>query len=146
MCTSPDLIIESQFCGITFVEITCPNTIRDENPFSGNLKKLQETDNGISLKTNHAHYHLIQGQLGVTNTAHSWYFVLPIMAITLKKQHLKKRKIFTQNIKTDTNPSSSHSTCLSLENSCDWKQGPPISSKVIALSKVGEKALPYKTR
>ena len=39
------------------------------------LKQLQETDNGISLKTNHAHYHQMQGQLGISNNAQSWYFV-----------------------------------------------------------------------
>ena len=75
LSASPDLIIECQCCGVTLVEIKCPHSIRDEKPSSGNLKQLQETDNGISLKTNHAHYDQIQGQLGVTNNSQSWYFV-----------------------------------------------------------------------
>ena len=57
--------------------------------------------------------------------------------------HLSKELIFS---KTNTNPSSSPSTFLSLENSCDRKQDPLVSSKVIVLSKMGQKALTSKTR
>ena len=57
--------------------------------------------------------------------------------------HLSKELVLS---KTDTNPSPSHSTFLSLENSCDRKQGPLVSSKVIELSKIGQKALTSKTR
>ena len=163
MSASPDLIIECLCCGVTLVEIKCPYSIRDEKPSSGNLKQLQETDNGISLKTNHAHYHQIQGQLGVTNNSQSWYFVFTnhgyyiekiafdkkffeMMLTNLKTfwfHHLSKELIFS---KTDTNPSSSHSTFLSLENSCDRKQDPLVSSKVIELSKIGQKALTSKMK
>ena len=75
LVASPGLIIECQCCGVTLVKIKCPYSIRDEKPSSGNLKQLQETDNRISQKTNHVHYHQIQGQLGVTNNAQIWYFV-----------------------------------------------------------------------
>ena len=85
LSASPDLIIECQCCGVTLAEIKCPYSIRDEKPSSGNLKQLQETDNGISLKTNHAHYHQIQGQLGVTNNAQSWYFVFTHHGYYIKK-------------------------------------------------------------
>ena len=61
LSASADLLKEYQCCGVTLGEIKCPYSIKDEKPSSGNLKQLQETDNGISLKTNHAHYHLIQG-------------------------------------------------------------------------------------
>ena len=54
--------------------------------------------------------------------------------------HFSKELILS---KTDTNPSPSHSTFLSLENSCDRKQGPLVSSKVLEL---GQKALTSKTR
>ena len=163
LSASPDLIIECQCCGVTLAEIKCPYSIRDEKPSSGNLKQLQETDNGISLKTNHAHYHQIQGQLGVTNNSQSWYFVFTnhgyyiekiafdkkffeMMLTNLKTfwfHHLSKELIFS---KTDTNPSSSHSTFLSLENSCDRKQDPLVSSKVIELSKIRQKALTSKMK
>ena len=163
MSASPDLIIEYQCYGVTLVEIKCPYSIRDEKSSSGNLKQLQETDNRISLKTNHAHYHQIQGQLGVTNNSQSWYFVFTnhgyyiekiafdkkffeMMLTNLKTfwfHNLSKELIFS---KTDTNPSPSHSTFLSLENSCDRKQDPLVSSKVIELSKIGPKALTSKMK
>ena len=153
MSASPDFLIECQCCRVTIVKIRCPCSIRDEKPSSGNLKQVQETDNGISLKTNHAHYHQIPRQLGVTNNAQSWSFVFThhgyyiekigfdkkdfeIILTNLKTfwfHHLSKELIFS---KTDTNPSSSHSTFLSLENSCDRKQDPLVSSKVIELSKM----------
>ena len=115
---------------------------------------MQETNNGISLKTKHAHYHQIQGQLGVTNNAQSWYFVFTHHGYYIEKiafdkkffetmlrnlktfwfQHLSTDLIFS---KTDTNPNSSYSTFLSLENSYDRKKDPPVSSKVIELSKMG---------
>ena len=63
--------MECQCCGVTFVEFKCPYSIKDEKLSSGNLKQLQETDNKISLKTKHAHYHQIQGQLGATKNAQS---------------------------------------------------------------------------
>ena len=56
---------------------------------------------------------------------------------------LSKELVFS---KTDANPSSSHLTFLSLESSCDRKQGLLVSPKFIKLSKMGGKALPSKTR
>ena len=163
MSAPPDLIIECQCCGVTLVEIKCPYSIRDEKPSSGNLKQLQETDNRISLKTSHAHYHQIQGQFGVTNNAQSWYFVFTHHGYYMEEIAFDKKffEMILSNLntfwfhrlsreltfsKTDTNPSSSQSTFLSLENSCDRKQDTLVSTKVIELSKMGQKALTSKTR
>ena len=110
-----------------------------KNLLLATLNYCRKTSNGISLKTNHAHYHQIQGQLGVTNNAQSWYFIFThdgyyiekiafdkkffeMMLTNLKTfwfHHLSKELIFS---KTDTNTSSSNSTFLSLENSCDRKR------------------------
>ena len=150
MSASPDLIIECQCCGVTLVEIKCPYSIRDEKSSSGNFKQLKETDNGISLKTNNAHYQQVQGQLGVTNNnAQSWYFVFTHHGYYIEKvafdkkffemltnfkifwfHHLSKELVFS---KIDSNSSFSHSIFLSLENSCDRKHDPLVLSKVIEL-------------
>ena len=150
MSASPDPIIECQCCGVTLVEIKCPYSIRDEKSFSGNFKQLKETDNGISLKINNAHYHQVQGQLGVTNNnAQSWYFVFTHHGYYIEKvafdknffemltnlkifwfHHLSKELVFS---KTDSNPSFSHSIFLSLESSCDRKHDPLVLLKVIEL-------------
>ena len=83
--SAPDLTIECQCCGVTLVKIKCPYSIGDEKPCSGNLRQLEETNSGIYLKTNHAYYHQIQGQLGVTNNAQIWHFVFTHLAITSRK-------------------------------------------------------------
>ena len=163
LSASPDFLIECQCCRVTIVEIRCPCSIRDGKPSSGNLKQVQETGNGISLKTNHAHYHQIPRQLGVTNNAQSWSFVFTHHGYYIEKIAFDKKdfEIILTNLKTfwfhqlskelifnkiDRNPSSSHLTFLSLENSCDRKQDPLVSSKVIELSEIGQKALTSKMK
>ncbi|XP_047137292.1 uncharacterized protein LOC124813811 [Hydra vulgaris] len=72
---SPDLIVEC-CCGIGCVEIKCPYIIRDTIPTVLNYNSLHINVEGkVCLKKTHDHYFQIQGQLGVLNILHAWYFV-----------------------------------------------------------------------
>ena len=70
---SPDLIISCECCGKGLVEIKCPYTIRDAVPNIQNLEQIDKST--LKLNTNHNHYYQIQGQLGISNATHCWYFV-----------------------------------------------------------------------
>ena len=75
IAVSPDLKVKCNCCGEGLVEIKCPYSIKETIPSADNLDYLVEINDKVSLKKNSNYYFQIQGQMAVTETAYTDFFV-----------------------------------------------------------------------
>ena len=75
IAVSPDLKVKCNCCGEGLVEIKCPYSIKETIPSVDNLDYLVEINDKVSLNKNSNYYFQIQGQMAVTETAYTDFFV-----------------------------------------------------------------------
>lgn len=75
LCASPDRLLNCDCCGEGLLEVKCPISCMSEDPKHSRLPYLKNTNDVVSLKSNHKYYAQVQMQMAVVGRHWCDFFV-----------------------------------------------------------------------